>query len=88
MVLVAQEDGVDVGKLVDFQGRAVVNHERRSLGCGVPSAAGRREEWVGEEGDAINVENCCGGSDMSHANLVFERRGGHDCKCLRMRSGK
>jgi hypothetical protein len=48
----------------------------------VPFGAGRGEERIGEEVNAINVENGRGGPDVGDADFVLERRGRHSRGCL------
>lgn len=72
MVLVAQKNGVDVGKLIHLDRWVVVDFEGFLAAWGRPLTASRGEEWIGKERDAINVEDCCGSPDMSDADLARE----------------
>jgi hypothetical protein len=82
VVLVTQKNRIDVRKLAHLQGRVVMHLERWLTGHAGPFTTGRREEGVSEKGDAIDVEDRCGSSDMRNADLVLEGRNRHGYKCL------
>lgn len=70
VVLVAEEDRVDVGELVEFEGWVVMDFADAARE--LESGAGGGEEGIGEEGDAVDVEDGGSGADMGDGDFVLE----------------
>lgn len=70
VVFVVEEDCVDVGELVEFEGWVVMDFV--DVVCEFEFGVGGGEEGVGEEGDVVDVEDGGSGVDVGDGDFVFE----------------
>lgn len=80
MILVAEKNGVDGRKVFGLDGGilSVFEHDNGTH----PFRAGRREKWVGQEGDIVDLEKGSGSPNVGDADGALERR-----HCCLVRSG-